>query len=451
MKKKLLLATALFTLVSTINVEAISAAKYITDLSKTDTVNFATDDPGNNPRYIGANPNNYVEFNGEAWRIIGVIDGKVKIIRTDTLDTGYTAIAWDSSPSSVNGGSGISYWAQADLMTELNTDYLNSNLSEDTKWYSGSYNGKNAVFDHTKVIKTDAKEMIADATWYLGSSNYDGTTLYTDPLQMSAETIYNNERLGTPAILNPGTSTSNDGIMDRDKTWTGKVALIYPSDFIYSTSGNETTSREICLSASGWNTNCGNTTWLKSSTNIWTISPATTSGRNIYVFTFNSGISNAGLVSWPSNTKTRPALHLKDNVVIYEGDGTVSNPYKLALANTVEFESNGGNDIETQYIEANNKVTKPTDPTKDNATFLGWYTDENLTTEYNFDSEVTSNLKLYAKWKDISTDNSTSTTPTVQKLINPKTNDNIYTYITLLIISILGISTIKIYNLKKTR
>ena len=35
----------------------------ITNLAKTDTVNFASDDPGNNIRYIGSNPNNYVYFN----------------------------------------------------------------------------------------------------------------------------------------------------------------------------------------------------------------------------------------------------------------------------------------------------------------------------------------------------------------------------------------------------
>ena len=80
----------------------------------TDTTQIATDDPDNNIRYIGANPNNYVYFNCsdysnqsdstcEKWRIIGVFknmtkeDGTkedlVKIIRDDSL--GY--IAWDSN------------------------------------------------------------------------------------------------------------------------------------------------------------------------------------------------------------------------------------------------------------------------------------------------------------------------------------------------------------------
>ena len=34
----------------------------------------------NNIRYVGANPNNYVEFNGEAWRIIGVFGSNLKLV-----------------------------------------------------------------------------------------------------------------------------------------------------------------------------------------------------------------------------------------------------------------------------------------------------------------------------------------------------------------------------------
>lgn len=398
-KKSLLLFIGVFLFTPFINVNAKTAAQYIIDLSKTDTVNIATDDPDHNPRYIGSNPDNYVEFNGETWRIIGVIDGKVKLIRSGYLESGNPAFSWDTSARAVNSGSGVNYWSQADIMTELNTDYLNSDLANDVYWYSGSGNAKNAVFDHTKVIKADAKEMIADAVWHLGSPNYDGTTLYTDASQISAETLYTNERLGTPAVLDPGTSSSNDGYIDRDKTWTGKVALIYPSDFLYSTSGNAATSREICLASGGWNTNCANTSWLKDSRLIWTISAATTSQRNFYVFQFSSAISNAGLVSWPSNAQIRPSIHLKDNVIITDGDGSEGNKFKLGLANTITFNSNGGSDVDTQYVGANEKVTEPTIPTKEDSTFQGWYMEPEFTNKYNFNDDVNGNLDLYAKWQ----------------------------------------------------
>ena len=66
MKKKIFLLTlGAFLCTPFIKVNAKTAAQYVIDLSKTDTVNIATDDPDHNPRYIGANPDNYVEFNGE--------------------------------------------------------------------------------------------------------------------------------------------------------------------------------------------------------------------------------------------------------------------------------------------------------------------------------------------------------------------------------------------------
>ena len=43
-------------------------------------------------------------------------------------------------------------------------------------------------------------------------------------------------------------------------------------------------------------------------------------------------------------------------------------------------------------------MTQPTPPTKGEDTFLGWYSDEGLNNLYNFNTPVTSNLNLYAKW-----------------------------------------------------
>ena len=67
----------------------------------------------------------------------------------------------------------------------------------------------------------------------------------------------------------------------------------------------------------------------------------------------------------------------------------------------VTFNSNGGTNVESQIVLYNNHVTKPITPVKENGKFLGWYKDEQLTTPFNFDSDVvTSNLTLYAKWED---------------------------------------------------
>ena len=68
---------------------------------------------------------------------------------------------------------------------------------------------------------------------------------------------------------------------------------------------------------------------------------------------------------------------------------------------TVTFNSNGGSEVVSQTVDKGAKVTAPGNPTKDGYTFGGWFTDEALTAPYNFESAVTDNLTLYAKWDEV--------------------------------------------------
>lgn len=63
-------------------------------------------------------------------------------------------------------------------------------------------------------------------------------------------------------------------------------------------------------------------------------------------------------------------------------------------------EDNGSNENQYYYVE-NSKVNKPTNPVKTGYTFEGWYKDESL---YNFDTPVTSDITLIAKWTSIIAD-----------------------------------------------
>ena len=66
----------------------------------------------------------------------------------------------------------------------------------------------------------------------------------------------------------------------------------------------------------------------------------------------------------------------------------------------VAFESNGGSYVNSQTINDGEKATKPACPTKDLHTFVAWYRDAGLTTEWNFYKDVvTADMTLYAKWK----------------------------------------------------
>lgn len=78
-----------------------------------------------------------------------------------------------------------------------------------------------------------------------------------------------------------------------------------------------------------------------------------------------------------------------------------SAPAAQSATNTylVTFNMNGrGSQVSAQAVEEGNKATRPTDPSANGYTFDGWYSDSALTTLYSFNSNVTSNLTLYAKW-----------------------------------------------------
>ncbi|MBO7426601.1 MAG: DUF4214 domain-containing protein [Clostridiales bacterium] len=99
------------------------------------------------------------------------------------------------------------------------------------------------------------------------------------------------------------------------------------------------------------------------------------------------------------STTLTPKLEFERGVVIHckDGDINTKEPFKIV------FESNGGSSVATQNIVDGSKATKPSDPTKAGYTFGGWYTDTTCTKAYDFNSEVTADITLYAKWTVVST------------------------------------------------
>ncbi len=67
-------------------------------------------------------------------------------------------------------------------------------------------------------------------------------------------------------------------------------------------------------------------------------------------------------------------------------------------AYTVIFNSNGGTPVDSQQVEDGDEIIEPTDPTKPGYTFDGWYSDSALTSAWDFNDDVESNMTLYAKW-----------------------------------------------------
>ena len=268
---------------------------------------IATDDPDNNARYIGANPNNYVLFNNELWRIIGVMNNidngsgiketRLKIIRNESIGE----YSWDyDSTRNYNNN-----WTSSQLMDLLNNGaYYNRTTGS---YYNGSTTATTVDFSNNGLT-LEAKSMVNTTLWNLGGiSNISDT----------ASAFYTNER-GT-VVYNGNTAT-----------WIGNIGLMYPSDYGYATSGGST-GRKACLSykLASWRSysDCYNHDWLYNGTHQWTLTVSATG--DMTVVNVNSG----GIVTYLANMSSSvfPAIYLSSNVKITSGDGSESNPFTLSL------------------------------------------------------------------------------------------------------------------------
>ena len=322
--------------------ENVNAVQHITTLVKTDTTNLAVDDYGNT-RYIGANPNNYVSVDGDIWRIIGVMkdvdDGtgnkedRVKLIRAESIGK----YSWDTSESSINKGFGVNEWSQADLMKLLNPGYESESVGGSLYWnnqsgtcYNGSGNNTPRCNFTSTGIKDKLKTLISDAVWNTGAN--DGKTYTYNNIITSK--FYELERSSnTGKICSSGTYCTDT--VARTTTWTGKVGLMYPSDYGYATSGGSTTDRAACLNKELYNwgrsiSDCHTNDWLFNSSFQWTISPRAESSTAVNAFYVTSG-GNVGYYSAYYGSHVRPVVYLISNVKISSGTGSKSDPFTLSL------------------------------------------------------------------------------------------------------------------------
>ena len=297
-----------------------------------DTTHNLMQDTAGNIRYYGASPNNYVYFNCdsypstncELWRIIGIFDGKIKLIRNETIGS----YSWDTSASSVNSGYGVNEWSQADLMKLLNPGHESESVggslyynSKSGTCYNNSNNGTTSCnFTSTGIKNDTTRNMIAEITWNLGGGG--SADIYSN-------VMYERER-GTTVISN-----SSDGIT-RTTTWTGKVALAYPSDYGYATDLSKCSQTLYRYSSSTDSYACRNNDWMypiitnSRSRDGWLLTPyhrfahsafnVCSTGYVIYNRSGDGGYDAYGVA---------PVLYLGSNQDIVSGDGSQSNPYRL--------------------------------------------------------------------------------------------------------------------------
>ena len=245
----------------------LPGTEFITDLVSTNPDELYTDEHGD-IRYYGANPNNYVRFNNELWRIMGVIDGKIKIVRNASIGNR----AWNSSYSN--------NWNNSSLKSYLNGDYYNS-------------------------IEEVSRNMIASETYYLGgatSSNYRTLT---------ASGYYDVERDGTQVYGSNPTST------------TQYIGLMYPSDYGYAAGSS-------CLSTAlyKYSSSCKNTDYLHKGVQQWLQAPnASYSGSAAYLYSTGYVYGDNGVTN---SIAVFPVLYLESQTMITGGEGSSDSPFILS-------------------------------------------------------------------------------------------------------------------------
>ena len=285
-----------------------------------------------NIRYYGANPNNYIYFNCddysnqtsstcELWRIIGVFEGKVKIMRGSQIGT----YSWDNKNTNTGAetNSGKNDWSTARLMKLLNpSDYYTIDSNDNGNGQSLYWNRKSGTcfagqnnatktcdFTSTGIKNDITRNMISESMWYL--RGWNSNSVYSDQ-------IYNYERT-TGSVYNETT---------RDKSWTGKIALAYPSDYGYAADLGKCSQNLNNYN----NSTCTSNNWMKAivAPNYgWLLTPRSGIASNVwYVYSsggvyYNSYVYNAYGVA--------PVLFLNSDANVKSGTGTSSDPYQISV------------------------------------------------------------------------------------------------------------------------
>ena len=285
-------------------------------------------------RYRGASPKNYVTFNGETWRILGVfptddgtgkIENRIKLIKDQSIGE----YKWDDGTIAYN------YTKNDNLMllqdkNKLKVKYLekkNKNnfidlaIAEPAKsalnnWARPASLNTYLNKTYLNALSTTSQNMIGDTKYYLGgggnNSNFN-----------SSVDFYSYER----KIKN---TKSNEFYYDKNpNSWVGRLGLMYVSDYGYASDNCETKALNDYNNSNDLRI-CNNTNWLFNLKKLEaTITQYSNTSTSIHYIADN-GIVVSTYQASLAQTVVRPTLYLKPNVQIMDGDGTSTNPYIIS-------------------------------------------------------------------------------------------------------------------------
>ena len=259
--------------------------------------------------FKGANPDNYIEFSGDVWRIMSINpQGNLKIIKEDGVDlTDYSGVMeyhslqgrFDASGNSERGASG--YCSNSNAVSRgCNAWAAMSNFAN-----TGSGN----LYSSGQVTAD------SELNTYLNGI-YKNSLLELSSVQPSM-----NWNVGHAGVYNDTLSVSELENMEKAYTWTGDIALPTKSEYIRA-HGNSSCLNAKYLYDNYQTDTCKTTNYLyKSDYSYWLLSP---SSPNAYVVFYASRGRAYSDFAYNKTGAVRPALYLKSNITLSGSGGQAS-------------------------------------------------------------------------------------------------------------------------------
>ena len=280
-------------------------------------------------RYIGANVNNYVSFNNDLYRIIGVFDDNshgvegeylIKLIRANPIGSYSWGIYNTSNTSGVysnysNDWTGGTTGVKANLNVLLNEYFYNKTDTSSTygscsTWTYYYNNTGYRTNDCTDIvgygISSEYRDYIEDVTWYLYGSN----------TVLSKQNFYLCERGQYDGCIGGNNGTN-------DTSTNAKIGLMYPSDYMYASGYFESAD-----STTGSSKSLVNQNWLYNGLEY--LLNVRNDSQNAVLVTYMGSIASHA-ASKPYSAYVRPTFYLKSSVNIVGGNGTFENPYAITM------------------------------------------------------------------------------------------------------------------------
>ena len=230
------------------------------------------------------------------YRIIGVIDGKVKLIKYDYATSTLLGTDGDYGESSTSDSR---YYKGS--LTSIDTYYWN-NITKKNTWNESNLNKINLNTNFINKIGSTWTNKITTTTWKVGGNTWDNI----------AESVpiiaYQNE------IVAPSENTTYDA----------KIGLMYASDYGFAASPSAwttTLSNYYGIDANG--TSIKTINWMYMGGDEWTISRH--SARSDYAFIVSRG-GYVGSDRVSSGAGVRPSFNLSSSITYVSGSGSMTDP-----------------------------------------------------------------------------------------------------------------------------